>query len=145
MDTTHLTRSLQTLAHALNRLHTVENPADLDYEVYRNAVIKGFELSLEVCGKLLRRALKTYTGNPKAVDALVYNDVFRQCAKHGLFDVALLERWFTYRTNRNHTAHDYGVQFATETLQLLPAFIADAHYIAERLQQAFGEEAPPHD
>ncbi|MEO7119640.1 MAG: hypothetical protein ABIY62_01010 [Ginsengibacter sp.] len=40
------------------------------------------------------------------------------------------ERWLQYRDNRNSTAHDYGVNFAAETLILLPQFIADATSLA---------------
>lgn len=36
-----------------------------------------------------------------------------------------MERWFTYRNNRNKTAHDYGVGFAEKTPVLLPQFVAD--------------------
>jgi nucleotidyltransferase substrate binding protein (TIGR01987 family) len=139
ISTTHLERSLQTLERSLKQLSTVEDTSDIDYEVYRNAVIKGFELSLEVCGKLLRKALKAYGGSPKEVDELFYNEIFRRCAKHGLLDVALVSRWFKYRTNRNNTAHDYGEHFATETLELLPDFLKDAYHIAERLKETFGD------
>jgi uncharacterized protein YutE (UPF0331/DUF86 family) len=139
ISTTHLERSLQTLERSLKQLNAVEDTTDIDYEVYRNAVIKGFELSLEVCGKLLRKALKAYGGSPKEVDELFYNEVFRRCAKHGLLDVHLVERWFQYRINRNNTAHDYGEHFAVETLQLLPTFLTDAYNIVERLKQTFGE------
>ncbi len=36
------------------------------------------------------------------------------------------ERWMRYRDNRNATAHDYGVDFAEQTLVLLSQFILDA-------------------
>ena len=65
ISTTLLERSLQTLERSLKQLNSVDDASDIDYEVYRNAVIKGFELYLEVCGKLLRKALKAYGGSPK--------------------------------------------------------------------------------
>lgn len=40
------------------------------------------------------------------------------------------ERFLEYRENRNNTAHDYGVNFALETLALLPDFIRDARLLA---------------
>jgi len=40
-----------------------------------------------------------------------------------------------YRDNRNNTAHDYGVNFAEETLTLLPQFIADASALAEAINK----------
>jgi hypothetical protein len=36
------------------------------------------------------------------------------------------ERWLNYRDNRNNTAHDYGVDFANETLVFLSQFIENS-------------------
>ena len=137
LRTEHLARCLQTLETSLAQLR--QAPADsIDFEVYRNATVKGFELALETTGKLLRKALKTYTGNPRAVDELTFKDVFRHAAKHGLLDTTATERWFVYRDNRNNTAHDYGVGFAEETLALLPGFLADARRVEATLREKFG-------
>lgn len=137
LRTEHLTRCVQTLESSLVRLR--QAPAgSIDCEIYRNAAIKGFELTLETAGKLLRKAIKAYTGNPRAVDDLIYKDVLRHAAKHGLMDAAAVERWFTYRDNRNNTAHDYGEGFAEETLGLMPDFIVDARHIENTLREKFG-------
>jgi nucleotidyltransferase substrate binding protein (TIGR01987 family) len=125
LNTDHLEQCIRTLESSLQRLNSAESES-IDYEVFRNATVKGFELTLETAGKLLRKVLKTYTGNPRIVDELNYKDVFRHATKHGLLDTQAVERWFLYRDNRNDTAHDYGVSFATTTLTLLPAFLEDA-------------------
>ncbi|MDP2888040.1 MAG: hypothetical protein Q8P34_03620 [Bacteroidota bacterium] len=44
------------------------------------------------------------------------------------------ERWLQYRDNRNNTAHDYGVNFAEETLILLPQFIKDSLILVEAIK-----------
>ena len=137
LRTEHLARCIQTLEISLERLR--ESPVDsVDYEIYRNAAIKGFELALETGGKLLRKAIKAYTGNPRAVDELTYKDALRHSAKHGLMDTAAVERWFACRDNRNNTAHDYGASFAEETLALLPNFIQDARRLEETLREKLG-------
>jgi nucleotidyltransferase substrate binding protein (TIGR01987 family) len=137
LRTEHLARCLETLEKSLAQL--ARAPADsIEYEIYRNAVVKGFELTLETAGKLLRRAIKSYTGNPRAVDELTYKDVLRHAAKHSLLDSAAVQRWFAYRDNRNSTAHDYGVGFAEETLTLMPGFVADARRIEATLRERFG-------
>ncbi len=60
LRTEHLARCLQTLEKSLAQLDLV--PSDsIDYEIYRNAVVKGFELTLETTGNLLRKAVKSYT------------------------------------------------------------------------------------
>jgi nucleotidyltransferase substrate binding protein (TIGR01987 family) len=137
LKTEHLSRSIETLETSLGRLRKA--PAgSVDYEIFRNATVKGFELTLEAAGKLLRKAIKSYVGNPRAVDELTYKDVLRHAAKHGLLDTATVERWFVYRANRNNTAHDYGEGFAEETLALLPDFINDARRIEATLHEKFG-------
>ena len=36
-----------------------------------------------------------------------------------IMSIDAVERWFAYRDNRNNTAHDYGENFAKETLCLM--------------------------
>ena len=60
---------------------------------------------------------------------------------HGLLTLDEVERWFRYRDNRNNTAHDYGEQFATETLVLIPAFVQDITTLADTLERKLGKEA----
>jgi nucleotidyltransferase substrate binding protein (TIGR01987 family) len=117
-------------------------PETVEYEIFRNAVVKGFELTLEMSVKLLRKALKSYTGTPREVDAWTFKDTLRYAGKHGLMSTGAVERWFRYRDNRNNTAHDYGVGFAEETLALLPGFIGDAVTLEAALRERFSSHAP---
>jgi nucleotidyltransferase substrate binding protein (TIGR01987 family) len=137
LNVDHLLRTAATLEQALIALNKPLAPDGVEYDLFRNAAIKSFELSLETAGKLLRKALKAYTGDPRSVDRLVFNDVLRQAGKHGLFDLAAVERWLAYRANRNSTAHDYGAEFANETLKLLPDYLADVRALAVELQKVF--------
>lgn len=137
LRTDHLLKCIQTLESSLALLE--QSAADsIEFEIFRNSVVKGFELTLETSGKLLRRALKAYAASPRAVDELVYKDVIRHAAKHGLLTEAEVKRWFAYRDNRNSTAHDYGVGFAEETLKLLPGFIEDAKRLEGVLREKMG-------
>ena len=141
LDTDHLLRTAQTLEQALTALsHTSEATDPVSYDLYRNAAIKTFELSLETSGKLIRRALKAFGGSPRGVDALVFNDVLRHAGKHSLMDAATVERWLAYRANRNTTAHDYGQGFANQTLKLLPAFLGDVRSLAQKLREVIDGE-----
>ncbi len=135
--TDNLSRCIQTLESSLAMLEKAKAEST-DYEVFRNAVVKGYELALETSGKLLRKALKQYAGAPRNIDELVFKDVFRMALKHGLLpDEKAVERWFLYRDNRNSTAHDYGIGFARDTLGLLPDFLKDAHALEFRLKGKF--------
>lgn len=137
LNTDHYARCIRTLDLSLLQLAQAEAES-IEYEIFRNAVVKGFELTLETAGKLLRKALKAYSGSPREIDALSYKDVLRRAAKHGLMSTDEVERWFAYRDNRNNTAHDYGIGFAEETLKLLPGFIGDARTLEAVLQEKLG-------
>jgi nucleotidyltransferase substrate binding protein (TIGR01987 family) len=139
LNTSHLSRCITTLESSVKRLKEAK-PDSIDYEIFRNATVKGFELTLETVGKLLRKALKSYTGNPRMVDELTYKDLFRHALKHGFLDTNAVERWFVYRDNRNETAHDYGVVFANTTLKLLPDFLEDASALQKILQEKLGSD-----
>lgn len=137
LNADHLLRTADTLEQALAALSRTGPGDGVMYDLYRNAAIKSFELSLETTGKLLRKALRLFGGNPRETDRLVFNDVLRQGGRHGLLDQAAVERWLAYRANRNTTAHDYGEGFANETLRILPAYLADVRGLARSLQDLF--------
>ena len=137
LNTYHYARCIRTLEVSLSQLQKAE-PESIEFEIFRNAVVKGFELTLEIAGKLLRKALKLYTGRPRDVDALTYKDVLRHAAKHDLMSTEMVDRWFVYRDNRNNTAHDYGIGFAEETLKLLPKFVDDARMLETTLRERLG-------
>lgn len=141
LNVEHLLRTANTLEQALLAMEQRSPMDETLFDLYRNAAIKSFELSLETAGKLLRKALKAYGGAPRNVDALVFNDVLRHAGKHGIFDQAAVSRWLAYRANRNNTAHDYGEAFANETLKLLPDYLKDLRALAIKLQEIFDAAA----
>ena len=133
IDTAYLERCIATLEKAYGLLQKTD-PANLDYDLYRSASVKEFELILEQSGKLLRKLLRAYFHSSRAVDQLVFKDVFRHAVLRQIISAQEAERWLQYRDNRNSTAHDYGVNFAEETLVLLPVFIADATRLAAAIR-----------
>jgi nucleotidyltransferase substrate binding protein (TIGR01987 family) len=129
LDVTYFLRCINTLERAYNLLEGAE-PDSIDYDMYRSACIKEFEIILEQGGKLLRKVLKPYFHSDKAADKLYFKDIFRQAVLRDLLSVDACERWLIYRDSRNNTAHDYGVNFAEEILTTLPQFIIDAKDLA---------------
>jgi nucleotidyltransferase substrate binding protein (TIGR01987 family) len=125
LSTTHLSRTIKTLEVSFQMLQSAQ-AGSIEYEVARNATIKGFELCLETAGKLLRKSLKPYFASSRQVDELMFKDLFRHAHKHGFFTADEVDRWFSYRDNRNKTAHDYGEGFAEETVKLIQPFLQDA-------------------
>lgn len=124
INTEHLQRCIETLEKSYFLIKTAEK-GSIDFEMYRNSLVKGFEMTLEQAGKLLKKRITPFFATNKAVDALSFKDIFRQAVKHSLITKDELERWFKYRDNRNNTAHDYGQAFAEETLVLIDSFIQD--------------------
>ena len=125
LNTDNLNRCIQTLESSL-ALYEKAVPGGIDSEVFRNAIVKGFELTQETALKLLKKALKDFGHSANKLESTPFKEILRLSATHGLMTLEVVERWFTYRDNRNSTAHDYGEGFAKETLLLLPGFIADA-------------------
>jgi len=139
LNTDHLSRCIRTMQSSLS-LYEQAEPESIDQEVFRNAIVKGYELTQETTFKLLRKALRDFGYGAKKLDSTPIKDVLRLAATHGLMTLEEVERWFAYRDNRNSTAHDYGEGFAKETLTLLPGFIADVTRLEALLRDRFGEK-----
>ncbi len=128
LNTEYLNRCLETLERSYTLIkQTKENT--IDYEMYRNSLVKSFEITLEQAGKLLKKRITPYFATKKEVDSLTFKDIFRYSAKFSLISEDEVKRWFAYRDNRNNTAHDYGRAFAEETLKLMDSFIKDTYNI----------------
>lgn len=128
IDTQFMQRCNQTLEKAYGKL-LQSDAQSIDYDLYRSAVIKEFEVILEQAGKLLKKVLLPYVHSKKALDRLMFRDIFRHAGKHGLLSVESVERWLNYRDNRNSTTHDYGFDLAEKTLPLMPTFIQDVNQL----------------
>ena len=139
LNTDHLKRCIQTLRSSLTFYEQAE-PGSIDQEIFRNAIVKGYELAQETSFKLLKKALRDYGHGAKKLDTTVVKDLLRFSATHGLMTLEEVERWFAYRDNRNNTAHDYGENFAKETLSLIPKFIADVARLEAVLRERFSEK-----
>jgi nucleotidyltransferase substrate binding protein (TIGR01987 family) len=132
IDTTFLNRCILALDKAYFTLekYTID---DIEYDIYRSAIIKEFEIILEQSGKLLKKSLRPYFHTSKAVDKLYFKDIFREAGLHGLLTIDEVERWCKYRDNRNYTSHDYGESLANNTLVLIEQFIKDARKLVDIL------------
>lgn len=134
IDTTYVVRCISTLQRAQELLLSADKDS-IDYDMYRSACIKEFEIILEQCGKLLRKTLKPYFDSTRQADQLTFKDIFRNAVLRSIIDNESCERWFLYRDVRNNTAHDYGVNFADETLAILSQFVRDASQLTDGIEQ----------
>jgi hypothetical protein len=133
INTEYLEKCIETLEKSYKLLLSSKE-GSIDYEMYRNSMVKGFEMTLEQSGKLLKKKLTPYFATKKAVDQLTFKDLFRYALKHSLLNDKEIQRWFNYRDNRNNTANDYGRSFAETTLLLMDDFIKDAYRIKDVIE-----------
>jgi nucleotidyltransferase substrate binding protein (TIGR01987 family) len=138
LNTDHLKRCIDTLRSSL-ALYGQAAENSIDREVFRNAIVKGYELAQETSFKLLKKVLRDFGHGAKKLDTTPIKDVLRLSATHGLMTLDEVERWFAYRDNRNDTAHDYGENFAKETLRLIPGFIEDVTRLEAVLRERYSE------
>lgn len=137
LNVDHLRRCTRTLASSL-ALYRQTEPDSIDQEVFRNAIVKGYELAQETAFKLLIKALKAYGHGGQKLMQTPVKELLRLAAAHGLMTLEEVERWFRYRDNRNNTAHDYGERFANETLGLIEPFLQDVGTLAAVLESKLG-------
>ncbi|MCD8049183.1 MAG: nucleotidyltransferase substrate binding protein [Clostridia bacterium] len=135
INTEYLQKCIDTLERSYQMLKSVKEDT-IDYELYRNSLVKSFEITIEQSGKLLKKKITPYFSSKRAVDMLTFKDIFRHANKHELIGDEETERWMEYRDNRNSTAHDYGQQFAEETLVLIDTFLTDAKRLKEVIDNA---------
>lgn len=138
LNVDQLRRCMKTLDSSLAFYQQAEN-GSIEQEVFRNAIIKGYELAQETAFKLLKKALKAFGHGGKKLEATPVKDILRLAAVHGLLTLPEVERWFAYRDNRNNTAHDYGEQFANDTLGLIAPFLSDIATLAAVLEAKLGK------
>ena len=135
INTEYLEKCILTLEKSYEMLQKSEE-GSIDYELYRNSLVKGFEMTLEQSAKLLKKVLNPYFASKKAVDMLSFKDIFRHAHKHSLISETETQRWMKYRDNRNSTAHDYGQAFAEETLSLVKDFLVDVKNLKKVIDNA---------
>ena len=135
INTEYLEKCIATVEKSYEMLKQT-NEGTIEYELYRNSLVKGFEIALEQSGKLLKKMLNPYFASKRAVDMLVFKDIFRYAHKHALINEEETERWFKYRDNRNSTVHDYGQAFAQETLKLIDTFLIDMKNLKKVIENA---------
>lgn len=124
LSTEYLQKCIDILEKSYEMIKTAKENS-IEYEMYRNSLVKSFEITLEQCGKLLKKKLEPYFVSKQAADNLFFKDIFRYALKYSLLDEESVLRWMKYRDNRNNTAHNYGIAFANETLNLIDDFIKD--------------------
>ena len=80
INTEYLQRCLDTLLKSYEMIK-ITKEGTIEYEMYRNSLVKSFEITLEQSGKILRKKLLPYFATKKSVDALSFKDLFSSAFK----------------------------------------------------------------
>lgn len=134
IDTTFIAKCLNTLKHAVSKMQNEEKNS-IEYDIYRTAAVKEFEIILEQAGTLLKRALRNYYYSSKKVDMLYFKDIFRHAANHSIITIQEAENWIKYRDERNDTVHHYGEEHAEDISDLMNKFIKDTNSLIQKLNK----------
>lgn len=126
LDLTPLVNVTASLREGLARCQT--DPADTQI---RDGLIQRFEFTYELSHKMLRRLLEQAAANPEEFDGADFQYLIRSGNEQGL----LLSAWPGFRELRGKTSHTYDEAIALEVVARIPAFLAEAEHLLQRLKE----------
>lgn len=109
MDKT-LSLKLQEFKKALDTLKEALDMFDSNNILVRDATIKRFEYSYELCWKTAKVFLKEQKGDP----VIAPKECFKTLGKHGFLSPEEVELSLNMVDDRNETTHAYGEKFIKE-------------------------------
>lgn len=116
------------LVEGFERYRTNESDVQI-----RDGLIQRFEFTYDLAHKMLRRALEAGAANPDEIDRLTFPDLIRTGVEQGLV-AGQWPEWRTFREMRNITSHTYDEAKAVQVVAAMPAFLAEARGLLDRLQ-----------
>lgn len=129
LDLTPLSNATLRLKEGLERY--LRDTRDIQI---RDGLIQRFEFTYEISHKMLKRYLEMTSPSPEQYDAMPFQDLIRSGNEQGLLR-GDWPHWRTYRDMRSRTSHTYDENIALEVVQGIPAFLEEAEYFLERLQE----------
>jgi nucleotidyltransferase substrate binding protein (TIGR01987 family) len=134
-----LENAVEQLEKSLKYYHSdiVQSDPELVLQL-RAASIQSFEFTYELSWKMLKRYLKMTAPNPDEIEALSFPDLIRRGSDKNLL-LSDVKRWNRYRQERGATSHTYDSKKAQEIFEKLPAFLEEAKYLLQKLQERVSE------
>ena len=112
--------------------HAARNES-VEQEVFRNAIVKGYELCQETILKLLRDILQAHTNSSHRLEQLTIREQLQMAISNNLMTPMEVERWHIYHEKECGIVDEIEIGISDETLILLPQFIQDCHAFIKRL------------
>ncbi len=131
-----MTVNLKSLTNAILRLEeALETYArDPSQTLIRDGLIQRFEFTYEISHKTLKRYLEAASATPEEYDGMPFQDLIRSANEQGLL-LSDWPKWKSYRDMRSKTSHTYDEQVALEVVADIPAFLQEARYLRDQIQQ----------
>ncbi len=127
---------LTALRNAINRLQEglLRYEQDVSDIQIRDGLIQRFEFTYELSHKTLKRYLELTSATPEQYDNTPFPDLIRSANEQALL-LGDWSKWKGYRDMRSKTSHTYDEDIALEVVAAIPAFLAEAKYLRDQLEQ----------
>ncbi len=130
----HLRNATSSLDKAIGLTHDQEFMGGLDevaQEVFKAGLIQNFEITYEICRKLIDRWLGINV-SPDYLSEKSRRDRYRIAHEYGLIHDA--SAWFSHHRARNDTSHIYDEEVAARVYADIPVFALDAKRLLRVLE-----------
>lgn len=135
-----MTLTLTPLHNAIQRLKEAveEYNADPLHTLLRDGLVQRFEFTYEQCHITMRRYLGSIVATGEKIERLTFPDLIRTANQYDLL-LGDWPAWHKYREMRAKTSHTYDEVIALEVIAGIPAFLAEAEYLAATIQERLGK------
>lgn len=127
---------ISPLLNALARLQEgwARYQQDISDIQIRDGLVQRFEFTYEISHKMLKRYLEQTSASPDQFDAMPFADLIRTANEQGLLK-GDWPAWRGYRDMRSKTSHTYDEDVALQVVAGIPAFLAEAQFLAAQLTE----------
>ena len=101
---------------------------------FRASSIQAFEYTYELAIKMLIRFLEITEPQESSLSTMSFQNIIRLGYERGLLQ-SELRVWLAFRKSRGTTSHTYNGDKAQEVFNCIPAFIAEAKFLLNTIQQ----------
>ena len=129
LDISPLINALARLSEGLQRYQQ-----DISDIQIRDGLVQRFEFTYEISHKMLKRYLEQSSASPDQFDAMPIADLIRTANEQGLLK-GDWPAWRSYRDMRSKTSHTYDEDIALQVVAGIPAFLAEAEFLASQLTE----------
>jgi nucleotidyltransferase substrate binding protein (TIGR01987 family) len=129
LDISPLMNAIARLSEGLQRYQQ-----DISDIQIRDGLVQRFEFTYEISHRMLKRYLEQSSASPDQFDVMPFADLIRTANEQGLLQ-GDWPAWRGYRDMRSKTSHTYDEDIALQVVAGIPAFLAEAEFLAAQLTE----------